>query len=235
MKKRVTLYLEITQITAIDAATSKGEGMNMAFSRYGLVMSAIIAISALMLGGCGAPQVNKTDLSNTAAQQSINTAGNPNPPFQNKLNVGKVTPSSQFDAKRVDEGTYGVFSVTNLSGNSETLYPKKTPVLFEAYWCPHCQRTLVMMNKNWNQLKLKPTIVATGFQPGTTLAQAKSLVTSEEEGLQLNYAKPTYYLLSSDEQHKLIQSYPEFIFGRSGEIYMLQGEHTLEIWEQALS
>lgn len=157
---------------------------------------------------------------------------NPNPPFQNRL-IEMISPiSSQFDAKGVASSPYAHLKVYDANGHAVILDARKTPVFFEAYWCPHCQRTLKLWSENRSGVTQLPVMVSLGFAKGSTLADAVSVSKTEMKTFGLEKAKVYYYLGAPSD---LVPGFPTLVFPHQGRLMMMQGEHTLPMWEQALS
>jgi thiol-disulfide isomerase/thioredoxin len=107
-----------------------------------------------------------------------------------------------------------------------------TPLLIVAYWCPHCQRTLVLLNANKDKLKRLPVVISAGFQPNTTLQQAKDITREEFRLLGISDFQ-VYYCLSQFSRD-LLPMYPTFVFSSDQGLVRLSGEHTLDVWKKAL-
>lgn len=205
--------------------------------RQSLAVTGISLVCATVLAGCGpanntvSTAINTSSLStssNTGAQQSTPH----NPPFENKLKQDIMAPDTKFDASPVGND-YSDIQVTASNGRTVKLNAATQSVLFEAYWCPHCQRTLVLWNQNRSKLRQFPVIVSTGFAPGTTLSQAKSLGNQELNALHIKNAK-VYYLLNTQEFRKLVYTFPTFAFPYHNKVELLTGEHSFSIWERAI-
>ncbi|WP_051343645.1 TlpA family protein disulfide reductase [Alicyclobacillus herbarius] len=150
--------------------------------------------------------------------------------FTNRLNDEKATPIKKFDATRKGASLYAKVTVYDANGRKVTLDAKKQPLLFEAYWCPHCQRTIVLLHKHANQLAEMPVLVSVGYAKGTTLTQAKRISDEEVRAFGLKNMK-VYYLLDGDHGQ---YSFPTLAFNHNGQVELLKGEHTLAVWKQAL-
>lgn len=201
--------------------------------RTKFMVSTIVMMTITLLGGCGTPSAPKPALNTTpSVQQSSASAQNALlPPFTNNLNVEKGTPSNQFDAIAVSPSKFQQIPVLDSTGHLVLLNPAKQPVLIEAYWCPHCQRTLVMLNRK--NLKNPPVLAAAGFPQGTTLQEALARTQAEEKAFHLKFAK-VYYMIDPKVQSELITEFPELIFSNKGRLEKLQGEHTWSIWKKVL-
>ncbi|MCL6625597.1 TlpA family protein disulfide reductase [Alicyclobacillus shizuokensis] len=150
--------------------------------------------------------------------------------FTNRLADEKTTPIAKFDATTKGASLYERVTVYDASGRKVTLDAHKQPLLFEAYWCPHCQRTIVLLHQHASQLRRFPVFVSVGFAKGTTLAQAKRINGQEMRAFGIRHAK-VYYLLEGDHGQ---YSFPTLAFARDGQVELLKGEHTLPVWKQAL-
>ena len=166
---------------------------------------------------------------------AIGLSASKNPPFKNELGLMVVTPSSSLNPQMAQTDIYTHVSVLTATGNKVILNAKNRPLLFEAYWCPHCQRTLVALNKNKSQLKRLPVLVSEGFVPGTTLAQAIQLTRQEFSYFHLSDFQ-VYYIVNSHEVSKNAPNgFPTLAFMSQGQMLTLTGEHTLSVWKEALN
>jgi thiol-disulfide isomerase/thioredoxin len=156
-----------------------------------------------------------------------------NPPFAVKVNEQKVTPDSALDAVPADAARYRSITVFDANGRRVTLDAANAPVLFVAYWCPHCQRTLQLLSQNRSELRRLPVMVSMGFVPGTPLSEAVRLTQQEETALHLSGFK-TYYALDPSSRQWIPRGYPTLVFDRNGALQMLYGEHTLDVWQKVL-
>lgn len=176
-------------------------------------LTLIVGLSVgLVLTGCATPNtqpLNVTDL----------------------LNTDKPTPDNQFDFKSVSSSEVGGVKIVTATGKPVNPGSIRS-ALFEAYWCPHCQRTLVLLNAGKNKLKNIPVIVSTGFPKGTSLKQA--VATSDKELKMLGiHGFKVYYALGENKQ--LVTGFPTLLFTHSGQRVRLVGEHTFDVWRKALS
>lgn len=200
----------------------------------------VSVVSALVLSfavtGCGQAttgQGGKQPSQTTTQSRAADAAGNP--PFQNKLKVEVGQLDQNYDPKSVSASTFTHVQVVDGQGQKMTLSAAKQPILFVAYWCPHCQRTLVMLTKNESKLRQLPVIVSMGFQPGTTVAQAKKLTDAEHTTLGLSNQFHVYYGLYKNNAKYVPIGYPTLVFSDGQKLQMLAGEHTLGVWQHALS
>lgn len=182
-----------------------------------------MALGSSLVAGCG-PLMN-TGQSSAAGQI---------PPFKDSRSVALVNPISQFNVTQADTSVYTQVKVYDQSGHQVVLNAKDQPLLFEAYWCPHCQRTLVSLNQHRATLQAFPTIVSMGFVTGTTLKQAVSLSETELNTFHITNVK-VYYLLDPTESKQVIHSYPTLVFPYHNQLDRLVGEHTYPVWQQALN
>lgn len=143
----------------------------------------------------------------------------------------KIKPDGKFDPKQLANASAVLSNLTvvDAQGHSFKLSNTNRPILFEAYWCPHCQRTLVLFNKNSTIMNSKPIIVSTGFPAKTTLKEA--VKASEKEFSLLGVSGFTvYYALPAVQ----VPSYPTLLFHQGQSTDVLLGEHTATVWEQAV-
>ncbi|MCI0182697.1 MAG: thioredoxin family protein [Acidibacillus sp.] len=184
--------------------------------RYHIIAGVFLAI--ILIGG---PQIIQWHEEHT------------NPPFQNLLTSELTTPLSTYNPQTIADPTvFTHLTVYTASGKPVVLNASHTPLLFEAYWCPHCQRTLVLLNANKSHLRHFPIMISTGFAPNTSLQTAKHFTAEEESAFSL-HGITVYYLLA--HWRPLIKEFPMLIFpSKSGKIDQLMGEHTFPIWKKAL-
>lgn len=181
-------------------------------------MTLISVVTLLALTGCG-----------PFKRESVPV----NRPFVNKLNVETGHVDTQFDTHTISSNVYDPVQVLTMDGKPVNLNAKKVPLLFEAYWCPHCQRTLVSLNQNESKLKRLPVLISTGFAPGTSLKTAVTITRQEESAFHLHNFQ-VFYLLSVHEVAKDVPAYPTMVFPYEGKVELLSGEHTLSVWQKAL-
>lgn len=183
----------------------------------------------LPVAGCG---VGKLSPQNTQPSAGV-VQGARNPPFYNELNLEVGAPDPQFDPQLIHAATYDNLTVYSANGRVVHLNTTNQPILFIAYWCPHCQRTLVLLRKHRNQLKSLPVVVSMGFAPGTTLEEAVHIGRAEERALGLqNYQ--IFYDVQPNSGALVPNGFPTFVFPDHGQVDVLFGEHTWRVWEQAL-
>lgn len=185
-----------------------------------------LAFLSFVTAGCG------TSLFTGKSQQAPKTWTNP--PFTDLRSQEKVTPDPTFDATVVQSNVYKQVKVLDSAGKLVTLNAAEQPLLFAAYWCPHCQRTLVLLNQNRSKLKEFPVIVSMGFAPGTKLSDAVKLSNQELKTFHISNVKE-YYLLNPNEAKQVVQSFPTLAFPYQSKVEKLAGEHTLQVWEQAMN
>lgn len=190
------------------------------------IQTAAVLAPLLFVTACGQAQSTTHPV---AKQVDIGS----NSPFQVRLNQEVGTLDPLFDATATKVSTVRVLS---WNGTPETIHISSTPVAFVAYWCPHCQRFLTLLQNNWSTIQSHPAIVATGFTANTTLAQAKTLFHQEENALHFHFPhSDVYFLVDTAESQRLVQAYPELYFTKNQKVLTLIGEHELSIWKKALS
>jgi thiol-disulfide isomerase/thioredoxin len=213
----------------------------MSWMTIPLVITALAGCAQPSGGGSvaqntGSPSAtNGVSLQNTTNATTADRHFPANRPFENRLNALPTTPANVLNAKPADPAVYASIPALTPEGASLTLTPSERPVVFVAYWCPHCQRTLVLWDQHWSELSVKPVIVATGFEPGTPLAQAKQIDADEIRGLNLKHIQFDAYLLDTNIGKKVIQAYPEVVFQQGDQLLTVTGERTLAVWKQVLS
>lgn len=187
-------------------------------------MLGLLAAGALAAAvGCGT--ANQT--TNTAV-----SAGGGNPSFSVLTSVDKMTPDGQFDPTLASEQTYAKVTVYDAEGHKVTLDARKQPILFEAYWCPHCQRTIQMFEKQIGQLPVKPVLVSLGFAKGTTFLQAKAIGEEETAALGIK-GLSVYYFIDPNTAKYVPEGYPTMVFNDGETLKSLYGEHTFSAWQTA--
>ncbi|GMA59178.1 hypothetical protein GCM10025858_36810 [Alicyclobacillus sacchari] len=154
-----------------------------------------VLCSALALGavvGCG----NVGEPSQSGGAKVVRAQAHPLV-FQNRTQEYVTSPDARFDPQTVGSSLYENVPVLQADGKPAHLDVARGPILFVAYWCPHCQRTLQLFTKLISQFKQTPTLVAVGYPKGATLADAVRINHTERQQLRLaNF--PTYYMLASD-------------------------------------
>jgi thiol-disulfide isomerase/thioredoxin len=154
-----------------------------------------------------------------------------NPPFENKLDVHMQTPVSTFNPTTADVQDYSSVTVYSENGQKVILNAAEHPLFFEAYWCPHCQRTMVMWNTHRSELKAMPYFVSLGFAKGTSLSEAMRITHQELSTFHMQSVQVYYLLNDSANQFQ----FPTLAFSYQGHVSLLMGEHTLSVWKRALN
>lgn len=199
-----------------------------------LVGLTLSLLTTVVVAGCGTAQSNNSAGAHMNGAEVGSTRQDPNPPFVNRLKDLPATPDPRFDPISAHASIYSDVTVYNANGRKVVLDATNTPILFVAYWCPHCQRTLVLLNKNRQSLSRFPTLVSMGFAPGTSLAEEVRLTHEEMDYFHI-YNVKEYYYLGSNSQQLTPQGYPTLVFPGKGGVLAMFGEHTLRVWQQALS
>lgn len=151
--------------------------------------------------------------------------------FENRLGDEIHGQDSNFDLIPIGDSSNNLV-VSSESGSKVTLDVLNAPLFFEAYWCPHCQRTLVLFNEHEREINKLPVIISTGFPPGTDLQQAVNVTKTEFTHLGL-HGFTIYYLLGDTKG--LIPQFPAMMFRYNGLTATISGEHTWDIWKQAIT
>lgn len=154
--------------------------------------------------------------------------------FQNRTSDMLVTPDAKLDPTIVQNETYRAISVVNSSGHPQVIHVGHQPVLFVAYWCPHCQRTLQLLTEYRAKFGVLPIIVCVGYSNGTSLSAAVRVERQEERVLHLAHFSVYYALASTAGNRYAPEGYPTLVYRDKGELKTLYGEHSLAIWEQVL-
>ncbi|MCY0875710.1 MAG: hypothetical protein OWT28_05530 [Firmicutes bacterium] len=153
-----------------------------------------------------------------------------NPPFQVLLTDEIVKPQARYNPISAPVN-WETVTVQTASGTPVRLTPALLPALVAAYWCPHCQRTLVLWMRHQLSAMREPVLISTGFAPGTTLVQAEQLTRQEEAALHIHGLRVYYWLAN---WQPVVKEFPTLLFSENGKEQMLQGEHTWHVWHKAL-
>ncbi|WP_067616861.1 TlpA family protein disulfide reductase [Alicyclobacillus acidiphilus] len=154
--------------------------------------------------------------------------------FQNRTDelVGPV--DTKLDPTPVKQVDYTKIPVVDGEGRHVSLDARKQPVLFVAYWCPHCQRTLKLLSQEFHSLKQKPILVCVGYSQGTTLRQAVAVQHQEQTALHLAAFQVYYDLNPKAGDVYAPAGYPTLVYQANDQLLSLYGEHTAAIWRQVL-
>lgn len=189
-------------------------------------LAVVVPVLILAVVGCGAVTAPKTNTTQTGSAQD--------PPFRIVTSQEPATPDGNFDPTAASLTLYQNIPVYRASGQVVHLDAAQQPILIEAYWCPHCQRTLLLFNKHSNAMKIRPVLISTGFAPGTTLKQAVQLGAAERSALHLQDYQ-MYYYINPDYAKRLVPvGFPTLVFPWQGKVGALYGEHTWTAWQPAL-
>ncbi|WP_054970784.1 hypothetical protein [Alicyclobacillus ferrooxydans] len=214
--------------------TTGDSGFNRPWKQQRRRYAAVAAVGLMAIvgvAGCGAVTSNGTAVRNGTATSK---GQNPNPPFANRLKEEPATPDPKFDPTQGQANVYDNVTVYTADGTKVVLNASQIPILFEAYWCPHCQRTLVLLHHNRSKLKQFPVLVSMGFAQGTSLAEAVKITQQEDQYFHLTNVKQ-YYYLGNNSQNLVPEGFPTMAFPGQGAVLTMAGEHTLGAWTQALS
>ncbi|MFD1674553.1 TlpA family protein disulfide reductase [Alicyclobacillus fodiniaquatilis] len=181
----------------------------------------LASILLIALTGCGI----ETHSTKTASTKAT---------FQNLISDDVIKPDTKLDPHKPFGVDYTHVEVVDAKGHHVTLNASKTPILFTAYWCPHCQRTLRLLSSQQNTLQRMPVVVSFGFAKNTTLKTAVGIQHAEISQLKLHGFKVYYDLSPSAGDEYAPLGYPTLAYDSGGSIVTLYGEHTLDIWKQVL-
>lgn len=153
-------------------------------------------------------------------------------PVSNWTGYEQVIPDAKFDAVPITNGRDLLIhlKLTDESGKPVSVAQTDRPIIFEAYWCPHCQRTLITLFKDKDFMALHPIVVSMGYPPDTTLSQA--VATSQKEFDILGLSGFTVYYSLGSVSQDVVPSYPTVIFTKRNKMYRLTGEHTSLVWHE---
>jgi thiol-disulfide isomerase/thioredoxin len=181
--------------------------------KRGILLATCTLVIIVSIAGCG-----------TGEPQGGNNSS-PSQPTDVKLDP----PDTKFDPVTKQVSYYSPIKVLDSNGNTVTLNANKSPIIFEAYWCPHCQRVLQELSHNRSQIQHVPTVVSMGFPQGTSLQQA--VATTQDEFASLGITGfQVYYLLNPP---RLNYVFPTSVFSNSGQDELLVGEHSLSVMTKA--
>lgn len=183
----------------------------------------LLICMTLLTSACG--------ISNSPTQDS-GAKGASNPPYRNLTEVNNRGQDPAFDTQEIKWNNYEQITVYSSDGRKHELDPKQ-PVLIEAYWCPHCQRTLSMLASNESKFDRKPVLLSSGFTLGTTLQEAVQFTNLEMKDLKIEAKFQVYYYLGQIDE-SLAPYLPTLVFSSKNSFEVLSGEHTLSVWEKAL-
>ncbi|EQB20845.1 hypothetical protein UNSWDHB_1918 [Dehalobacter sp. UNSWDHB] len=152
--------------------------------------------------------------------------------FVNKLELENYGQISKYDAELITTHSLNDLKILSSSSERVSIDFSKQPVIFSAFWCPACQRELVFLRDNKEQLDTVPIIISTGFED-KTLEEAVTITKQELDELQIKGFE-VYYALN-DPEPKDVPKYPGLVFSKDGSLYRLSGEHTGDVIMQALN
>lgn len=157
------------------------------------------------------------------------------PPFQDLLGVEKVSLDKKFDIQTpYNQKTYRTITVQSVNGKNTTIsVTNNNPVAFVAYWCPHCERTLVMWSQHRKAITHFPSLVFVGYPNGTPFSAAKERALAE-----LNYFHiegKIYFIIGNQANAYTPKGFPDLYFLHGNKVVHLFGEHTWSVWKEALS
>lgn len=157
--------------------------------------------------------------------------------FANVTKEQVIRPDAKVDPSVVKGTDYTHVKVINSAGKTVTLDARQHPILFVAYWCPHCQRTLINLSKNRSKFAQLPILVSLGFPSNVSLATAVKVEHSEEQQLHLASFQVYYALSPSAGNTYAPKGYPTLAYFNSSKRHLMTlfGEHTLSVWEQVLN
>jgi len=222
---------EATRITGTTIRDNPAREMINVMKRRWLKYLNVVGVAVVGLAtACG--QTGSTQ--GRARTISETPDANGNVPFRNELNLDRTPLSNVYDPHSAPLSTVTQVQVVTGEGQQVVLDADKQPIIFVAYWCPHCQRTLVMFSQEERQLHQLPVVVSMGFQPGTTLAEAKKLTQEERKTLGLSSDFTVDYALTVQSAKYVPHGFPNLVYSDGTTLQMLYGEHSLSAWKMAL-
>ncbi|WAH35299.1 TlpA family protein disulfide reductase [Alicyclobacillus dauci] len=193
---------------------------------FTLISSGVLSL--LLASGC-ATVTNGTDTTTNGT-----SAAKPKLAFQNRTRELVVTPDTKVDPSPATDVDYTHVSVLTAAGKRVVLDARQTPILFVAYWCPHCQRTLELLSSHKSELSRLPVIVNVGFPKNTELQEAVQVEAEETKQLNLHGFQMYYALDPAAGDKYAPQGYPTLAYENVRGIQTLFGEHTLSVWTSVL-
>ncbi|WP_206830497.1 TlpA family protein disulfide reductase [Alicyclobacillus fructus] len=194
-----------------------------------LILAGFVSVVA---AGCGTPAAGDThgQAAKVAGRDRVHPLV-----FQNLTGAMNEGQDPRWDARPASSNLYGKVVVWTASGQKEVLEADRQPLLFAAYWCPHCQRTLQLLTSIRRQLKRAPVIVNVGYPAGTSLQTAVRIAREENAALHLAPFQEVFILTPTAGDRYAPLGYPTLVFRQGNSLWSLYGEHKPEIWEKALS
>ncbi|WP_062305363.1 TlpA family protein disulfide reductase [Alicyclobacillus sendaiensis] len=192
----------------------------------------LVSLVAVLAVGCGA--IGHSAGSGQVAKGSGRDRAHPLV-FQNLTGAMNQGQDPRWDPRPASSGLYGAVTVWTASGRQEVLTADRQPLLFAAYWCPHCQRTLQLLTSIRHRLRRMPVIVNVGYPAGTSLQTAVRIAREEDAALHLAPFEEVFILTPSAGDRYAPLGYPTLVFRQGNALWSLYGEHRAEIWIRALS
>lgn len=175
------------------------------------------------------------NMAQSASHSPLSAAENPKHlRFINELTDDVVPVDHTFDPQVVaSSAPYEDIAVYTASGRQIHISAASHPVLFEAFWCPHCQRTLRLLSLHVRKPSELPWVVSMGYPSGTTVKEAARVSQKEMRAFGLTHAT-VYYSLSPQWRILVPQKFPTLVFPSKRHLLMLSGEHAWTVWREAL-
>ncbi|WP_206885211.1 TlpA family protein disulfide reductase [Alicyclobacillus mali (ex Roth et al. 2021)] len=187
---------------------------------------------AVLMAGCGT--VENAAMSGQPGKSSGRDRAHPLV-FQNLTGEMNEGQDPRWDPQPASSDLYGAVTVWTATGQKELLSADAQPLLFAAYWCPHCQRTLELLTSIRQRLKRDPVIVNVGYPAGTSLKTAVRIAREEDATLHLAPFKEVFVLTPSAGDRYAPLGYPTLVFRQGNDLWSLYGQHRAAVWEKALS
>lgn len=181
----------------------------------------LVVLSLFLINGCS--------LSSATTELKSST-------FVNKLDQENHGLNPKDDAQLLNSHSLKNLPVVKSSGEKVDIDFSQQPVIFVAYWCPGCQRELVLLNNNKEKFNKLPIIICTGFNKidkNTSLNDAVRIIDQGFNNLRIQ-GFTTYYSMT-DPSNKDVPEYPCVIYPKDNNLFRLTGEHTLDVFIRAFN
>ncbi len=154
------------------------------------------------------------------------------PPFRDLRKVEIVPLQSKNNASITSSSLYRHVVVENNFGKTTVLNATKKPILFLAYWCPHCERVVTLWKNHHVHF---PNLVFVGYPNRTTFSQAKSRAWDEIRSFHLPVVEnQVHFIIGQNLKQYVPSGFPEYIYYRDGKMKSMLGEYTWNVWNRVI-